>query len=119
VFAKALNTTPDWFIGGAVTNSSDYEINLWWTKQGDLWLRYSLDGEPIHLAISMTSSKLHSGGRRCWSICPVTVSVLESCTFPMGRQFVGRKAYDPTYTSCRESGRAKRMQRRIDGCPCS
>jgi hypothetical protein len=104
-----------WRRGTEVIVTINYDINLWSAERGDLCLQYSVDGEPVHLAISMTSTTLHLGGRRWWFICPVTGERVGKLYLPDGAiEFAGRKAYDLTYTSCRESGREKRLWRRID-----
>src|SRR5215475_6960034 len=61
-----------WRCGTEVIAMIKYEINIWSVERGSLWLRYSVGGTPVHLAVCMTSTKLHSGGRRWWFICPVT-----------------------------------------------
>jgi hypothetical protein len=104
-----------WRCGTEVVATIKYEINLWSAERGDLWLRYFVDGEPVHLPISMTSTAVHLGGRRWWFICPVTAKRVEKLYLPDGAtQFAGRKAHDLTYTSCQQSGREKRFWHRID-----
>jgi hypothetical protein len=103
-----------WRRGDQHLGTLSYEINLWSAEQGDLWLRYSVDGEPVNLPISMTSTKLW-GGRRWWFTCPVTGERIGKLYLPLNAShFAGRKAHDLTYTSCQQSGREKRMWRRID-----
>jgi hypothetical protein len=104
-----------WRCGDQEIGAISYEINLWSAERGSLWLHYSVNGTPIQLAISMTSTTLHLGGRRWWFLCPVTGKRVGKLYLPDGAtDFAGRKAHDLTYTSCRESGRDKRFWRRID-----
>jgi hypothetical protein len=80
-------------------------------------LRYTADGERVHLPISMTSTAVHLGGRRWWFICPVTAKRVEKLYLPGGAtHFAGRKANDLTYTSCQQSGREKRFWPELTSC---
>jgi hypothetical protein len=54
----------------------------------------------------MTSTALHSGGRRWWFICPVMGTRLGKLYLPAGAtHFAGRQAHNLTYNSCQKSGR--------------
>jgi hypothetical protein len=104
-----------WRCGDQEIGAISYEINLWSGERGSLWLRYAAHGEQICRVISMTSTTLHTGGQRWRFICPVTGKRVGKLYLPVGAtDFAGRKAHDLTYTSCRESGREKRLWRRID-----
>src|SRR5262245_15132173 len=104
-----------WRRGNQIIGTVKYEMKPWSAERGDLWLRYSLDGEPVHLTISMTSTKLHSGGRRWWFICPATGKRVGKLYLPDGAtHFAGRKAHELTYASCQQSHRIERLWRRID-----
>jgi hypothetical protein len=47
----------------------------------------------------MTSTTLHTGGRRWWFVCPVTGKRVGKLYLPVGATgFAGRKAHDLTYT---------------------
>jgi hypothetical protein len=61
-----------WRCGDQDLGGIKYEINLRSEERGCLWLWYNVDGKAIHVALSMTSTALHSGARRWWFICPVT-----------------------------------------------
>jgi hypothetical protein len=104
-----------WRCGDQDIGAIRYEINLWSSERGSLWLWYAAYGKQMCHAISMTSTTLHSGGRRWWFVCPVTGERVGKLYLPDGAtHFAGRKAHDLTYTSCRESGRFKRLRRKID-----
>jgi hypothetical protein len=103
-----------WRRGDQDRGAIKYEINLWSADRGGLWLRYSVDGVPIHVAISMISTTLHTGGRRWWFVCPVTGARVGKLYLPAGTtHFAGRQAHDLTYTSCQESGRDKRFWQKM------
>jgi len=56
-----------------------------------------------------------TGRRRWWFVCPVTGERVEKLYLPLdAAHFAGRKAHDLTYTSCQQSGREKRLWRRVD-----
>jgi hypothetical protein len=74
-----------WRCGNQDLGAIKYEINLRSAERGCLWLRYVVGGAPIHVAISMISTTLHTGGRRWWFICPVTGRELESSTSLLAR----------------------------------
>jgi hypothetical protein len=62
----------------------------------------------------MTSTALHTGGRRWWFLCPVTgTRVGKLYLAPGATHFAGRKAHNLTYMSCRKSGREKRLWRSV------
>ena len=104
-----------WCCGDQEIGAIRYEINLWSAQRGSLWLHYSANGTPIQLVVSMTTTTIHLGGRRWWFVCPVTGTRVGKLYLPVGAtDFAGRKAHNLTYTSCRESGREKRLWRRID-----
>jgi hypothetical protein len=104
-----------WRWGDQEIGAVSYEINLWSAQRGSLWLRYAAHGNQMCRVISMTSTTLHTGGRRWWFICPVTGERVGKLYLPVGAtDFAGRKAHDLTYISCRESGRENRLWRRID-----
>jgi hypothetical protein len=110
--------TPDgvvrWRRGDQDIAGVRYEINLYSAERGGLWLRYNVDGVRIHVAISMISTALHTGGRRWWFVCPVTGKRVGKLYLPDGAtHFAGRQAHDLTYRSCQESGRDKRFWRKI------
>lgn len=103
-----------WRCGDQDRGAIKYEINLRSAEQGCLWLWYNVAGVPIHVAISMISTALHTGGRRWWFICPVMGTRVGKLYLPAGAtQFAGRQAHNLTYTSCQESGRDKRVWRKI------
>ena len=118
---KSVRRGSDYHVGSVRWRCGDqdlvtvrYEINLWSVERGSLWLWYFVHGTPIHLVISMTSSCIHSGGRRWWFICPVTGKRVGKLYLPDGAtHFAGRQAHDLTYTSCQESGREKRFWRKM------
>src|SRR5215471_10435913 len=88
-----------WQRGDQEIGAIRYEIYLWSAERGSLWLHYSANGTPIQLAISMTSTTLHTGGRRWWFVCPVTGQRVGKLYLPVGAtDFAGRKAHDLTYT---------------------
>ena len=104
-----------WRRGDQEIGAIRYEIYLWSSEQGRLSLHYSVNGTPTHLVVSMTSTALHSGGRRWWFVCPVTGKRVGKLYLPEGAtHFAGRKAHDLTYTSCQQSHRSDRLWRRID-----
>jgi hypothetical protein len=103
-----------WRCGDQDVGAINYSINLRSEERGHLWLRYDVDGKPIHVALSMTSTALHTGGRRWWFVCPVTgTRVGKLYLAPGASHFAGRQAHDLTYTSCRKSGRTKRLWRSV------
>ena len=103
-----------WRCGDQVLGLIEYAINLRSAEQGCLWLWYTAAGGANHVAISMASTVLHSGGRRWWFRCPVTGDRVGKLYLPPGAtRFAGRQAHDLTYTSCRESGREKGLWRRM------
>jgi hypothetical protein len=84
-----------WRCGHDEIATIKYEINLWSAERGGLWLSYSIHGSQVCRTISMTSTKLHSGGRRWWFICPVTGERVGKLYLPDGAtHFAGRKAHD-------------------------
>jgi hypothetical protein len=44
--------TPDGTVGWPCNAGVRYSINLWSADRGGLWLWYTVDGVPIHVAIS-------------------------------------------------------------------
>jgi hypothetical protein len=103
-----------WRCGDQDLGAIKYEINLRSAEQGCLWLRYVVGGASVHVAISMMSTALHTGGRRWWFICPVTSKRVGKLYLPAGAtHFAGRQAHDLTYRSCQNSGRDKRFWRKI------
>jgi YD repeat-containing protein len=86
-----------WHWGDQDIGAISYEINLWSAERGSLWLRYAAHGNQISRVISMTSTTLHSGGRRWWFVCPVTGERVGKLYLPEGAtDFAGRKAHDLT-----------------------
>jgi len=78
---------------------------LWSAERGDLRLRYSLDREPVHLAISMTFTKLW-GVRRWWFVCPVTGTRVGKLYLPHDADTLcGTQGPRSDLHSCQESGR--------------
>jgi hypothetical protein len=113
--AGCHNGVHRWRCGDQDLGSIRYEINLRSAEQGCLWLWYNVGGASIHVAISMISTALHTGGRRWWFICPVMGTRVGKLYLPAGAtQFAGRQAHDLTYTSCQKSGSSERLRRRID-----
>ena len=103
-----------WRCGDQLLGLISYTVDLMSAEQGCLWLWYNVGGGANHVAISMISTALHSGGRRWWFICPVTGDRVGKLYLPPGAtHFAGRHAHNLTYTSCRESGREKRLWRRM------
>jgi hypothetical protein len=103
-----------WQCDGRNVAGIKYEINLRSAEQGCLWLRYGVDGEAYHVAISMISTALHTGGRRWWFICPVTGRRVGKLYLPAGAtHFAGRQAHNLAYTSCQERGRDERFWRKM------
>jgi len=103
-----------WRCGDQDRGAVKYEINLRSAEQGYLWLWYNVAGVSNCVAISMTSTTLHTGGRRWWFICPVTGKRVGKLYLPAGAtHFAGRQAHDLTYRSCQERGGEKRFWRKI------
>src|SRR5262245_60454852 len=73
-----------WRCGDQDIAAIRYEINLWSAERGSLWLWYAAHGKQMCRVISMTSSALHSGGRRWWFICPVTGERVGKLCLPNG-----------------------------------
>jgi hypothetical protein len=103
-----------WRCGDQELGAIKFEINLRSAERGYLWLWYNVDGEANCVAISMTSTALHSGGRRWWFICPVMGTRVGKLYLPAGAtHFAGRQAHNLTYTSCQKCGRYKRFLRKM------
>jgi len=110
----AINGLHRWRSGDQDRGTIKYEINLRSAERGCLWLWYNVGGASIHVAISMMSTALHTGGRRWWFICPVTGKRVGKLYLPAGAtHFARRQADDLTYRSCQNSGRDKRLWRKI------
>ena len=81
-----------------------------------LRLIYTTDGQSVNYLIWLVSTSPHFGGKRWWFVCPIVrrdgtpPRRVAKLHLPRGaRYFASRRAYDLTYTSCRESGQFRRL----------
>ena len=83
-------------------------------------LIYTTDGKPVDYLIGLVSTSPWFGGKRWWFLCPIVrpdgglPHRVAKLHLPPGQQYFGsRRAYDLTYTSCRESGQFRRLYNSI------
>ena len=114
-----------WRSGAETIATVGYGSSTYSDATGTLWLRYVVDGKPMHYTITLVSTVPHYGGRRWWFICPIKKIRVSKLYLPPGAtQFASRKAHDLTYRSVQESGWRKRSEKfrrrlaqQLDGNP--
>ena len=85
-----------------------------------LRLTHAADGQSLNYFIWLASTTPHFGGKRWWFVCPIVPRDgqpprrVAKLHLPRGARYFGsRRAYDLTYTSCRESGQFRRLYNSI------
>jgi hypothetical protein len=104
-----------WRSGAETVATLEFDLSTHSDGTGTLWLRYAVDGKPMHYTITLVSTVPHYGGRRLWFICPNTKSRVAKLYLPPdAEQFGSRKAHDLSYRSCQSSFRLERARRQTE-----
>ena len=104
-----------WRSGAETVATVGYGSTTYSDATGALWLRYVVDGKPMHYTITLVSTVPHYGGRRWWFICPIKKTRVAKLYLPPGATtFASRQAYSLTYRSCQRPFRYERVRPRTE-----
>ena len=109
-----------WSYAGRPLAHIGYEADMRYPGMETMRLIYTTNGQSVNYLIRLVATSPNFGGRRWWFVCPIVrrdgkppyrVGKLH---LPPGQRYFGsRRAYDLTYTSCRESGQFRRIYNSI------
>ena len=109
-----------WSYAGRPLAHIGYETDMRHPGLETLRLTYTTEGQSVNYLIWLVSTTPYFGGKRWWFVCPLVrrdgkppprVAKLHR---PRGARYFGsRRAYDLTYTSCRESGQFRSIYNSI------